>query len=450
MPEEPPKDSNIPVDTDDHNDPEGDFDDFPIKLRGPSMRIKIMVFMAMYLVVVSLAVYEARTLMGSLLGSNQTPSERIDDGEDNQTPLPVEYLTLFHEEFDTQESAQVYWNLYDPSTTSDVRDGIACFNLTDEANTNPYSRLGFKDLDKNGEEAFWLYASLEIRLKCSDNNKLGGDIGGGSRYWGLQERWDRPDTYIFFQSWPPESTFPRPGFNADISNNSVSSSTDLWEFDMRDWHNYTILWEPENITILIDGQIVTTTNISINDPMQVYLQLWNAISGGPPIISEKLEHNISIQVDYFKLFARKELFEAWSQEINGLISEITSVIEYLEEEDFGIDIVNKSEEDLAVAGKNWQEGYYNYYATKKPLDEILNSLNRCVECLDHEEEITAMFSQASDCIELLIERGYAPQILDADYSRAEKAWSEYDLDITILYLDKIIAQCSESEDAIEK
>ena len=105
----------------DASDPEEDLDDLPLSLRGPSMRIRVLAMVAVYLLVVSLAAYEARTLIGSLLGSG-SPSSVIEEDEEhvveesnqsipdhtNHTGSDDADHIIFSEGFDSQDP-QWYW-----------------------------------------------------------------------------------------------------------------------------------------------------------------------------------------------------------------------------------------------------------------------------------------------------------------------------------------------------
>ncbi len=178
----------------DASDPEEDLDDLPLRLRGPSMRIRILAMVAVYLLVVSLAAYEARTLIGSLLGSD-SPSSVIEDdeehvGEESNQSIPdhtnrtrsddTDHI-IFSEGFDSQDPHWFwYWRLLNGTERSlNLRDGLLFLNLTEEVDRE--DKLVKVWVDDCGEDRGnrWLYISVEIRLRCSDDNGWKMAKGGG-------------------------------------------------------------------------------------------------------------------------------------------------------------------------------------------------------------------------------------------------------------------------------
>ena len=61
------------------------------------------------------------------------------------------------------------------------------------------------------------------------------------------------------------------------------------------------------------------------------------------------------------------------------------------------------------------------------------------------DEITGIFDAANTSITMIEEGGMSREaiLMKADYSRAQKAWSEYDSETTRLYLDKVLAKAAE-------
>ncbi len=399
-----------------------------------SMRVKVTVGSLCFLVVVSsLFLADIPEISKAVRGLGQaktlTENESQPPEQDNQT--------IFYEGFDTDQP-QTTWDLMHVGTVN-VRDGYAFLNVTGATKeTNSYAVM-YCTLDA------WLYASLEIRLRCSDDNKLNTDIGGGVRYWGLNYEilqlapyaWD---TSIHIQTWSPEAG-SLAGFRGDVAMDSNHVySTDLSDIDIREWHVYTILWEPDGVTFMVDGEVAGTTDQSPSAPMWSIVTLWNLI-GAEPVGPDEGRPKMALedawlQVDYIKLFASKERFEAWSEEISPLVANATGIIERLEEKDFPS---QKAREDLAA---DWQEGNYNYQAAKLHLEELTDSLH---SCLDHLDEVNAMFSQASECIENLTEKGDTrnENMCKAYYTNAEGAWEEYDYELTRNTLSNIIAKCPE-------
>jgi hypothetical protein len=283
-----------------------------------------------------------------------------------------------------------------------------------------------------------------MMVRFSDDNKLNSDVGGGARWWGWNDHWSHPSNRIWFNSKSPEWG-PSAGFTGDVSINDTSVYEEgIDEVDITDWHVYTILWEPDGVEFLVDGEVVGTTEESPSVPMFPIVNLANIIGSGDPLEKMDLEHDTSAEVDYIKCFVPVERFEAWSREISPLISEADSLIEDLEEAGFNCEVLEGS---LDPIKRNWMEGNYNYAAVKSPLEEFVAPLNDFLDLLaDREPVVESMFVQAEECIEILEVEGEPRDvnIAKADLSRAEKAWwTDMDYDTTCSTLDRISAKCTE-------
>jgi hypothetical protein len=146
-----------------------------------------------------------------------------------------------------------------------------------------------------------------------------------------------------------------------------------------------------------------------------------------------LEQDVWIQVDHVRLFTTKERFDEWSEEISALFPAASSKIE--EAEGKGIN-TQKAKDDYARAEACWQKDNYLFEKTKSYLQGILDSLPLV---FDNYEEITRMFSVASDLISQAEGKGLdrEAQIMKADMNRAEEEWARYNVERTRTYLTKI-------------
>ncbi len=167
---------------------------------------------------------------------------------------------------------------------------------------------------------------MQLGLKCSDDNKLESEKGGGYRSWGFGEMGPR------FESFSPESDDPLPGFWATTGHGDTANRRPIRDIDMTQWHNYTILWEPERATFLVDGVLVATIGAAHVDPVEVNCLLNNAFDrtdgpGGSGYSAlEKgnldLSTDESIAIDYLcvaglGLWGREEGFEQLIGEMYG-------------------------------------------------------------------------------------------------------------------------------------
>jgi hypothetical protein len=174
-----------------------------------------------------------------------------------------------------------------------------------------------------------------------------------------------------------------------------------------------------------------------------HLDNWIGLEGSPRPKMD-LDHNISLQVDYIRCFAPKERFEAWSQEIDGLVFQVEEYIEDLVEKGFPC---QEEKEIIDLIGGNWVEGNYNYVGVKRHVDEIEATLGSFLKLLpERGPVIEDRFSMAMVCIDALDQgdNNRAALIAKADLSRAEKAWwTDMDYELTSTTLDKIIMRCPE-------
>jgi hypothetical protein len=155
------------------------------------------------------------------------------------------------------------------------------------------------------------YAGFEIRLRCSDDNRMESDVGGGYRFWGFMD-WTAGSGLEFICA-SPESSADVSGFHA---LSSVGGYLKMWEpiseIDIRDWHTYTIIWEPENATFLVDGEIVANTTQAPRYNMNAGIENTNLALSQAVFQSGVFERiaipfNESIQVDYVHVFGVSEI-----------------------------------------------------------------------------------------------------------------------------------------------
>ena len=436
---------------------EGDFDDLS-KMRGPSMRVRIVVLTAAYLLVMSLAVYESRTLIGSILGLEPDQPDGDEDpaipsyvndtpnsSAEGQTPV-VEYQTLFDEGFEDQDP-QVEWQLQNGGT-GEVRDGCAYLTIPKKNDDGQSFIASLWDTDANNLRGKWLYVSVEIRLRCSHDNGLLSDVGGGARYWGLEEKYTFPQNMACFSSNPreaddyptggefPWNMYPGYGFRAyTVANGSVVYES-LYEIDITEWHNYTISWEPGNLTYLVDGKVVSFSDSSPSVPMHCIINLWNnvGIKEDGTVARMDIEQDVTIQVDHIRFFTTVERFNESSRDVDSRFTHTSKKIE--EAELNGIDALVLNQQ-LDSARRTWGNGYYSHPRTVMALD----SLDALVdEVLENHEQVESMLDRAEKAIENALgnieDRELA--IMEGYMDKALEFWDELDCNQTIIYLQKVL------------
>ena len=226
-------------------------------------------------------------------------------------------VTLIMDDFSTENP---YWHwLTMGSGKGYVQDGsayltiaVANEGLSAAAIMDPVENIGYP----------WFYVGMEIRLRCSEDNGLKNGKGGGYRVWGLGDghRQPIPNNALIFDSFSPQSHSDFVGFWARaIVNNTLTLST-LLEVDMTDWHTYTILWEPEKASFLIDEKIVGTTNKAPRTPLCVYTYIENAFIHRTPNPMQglrsygnfrwtnfHLKNDVTVQYDHIYIFRKKDI-----------------------------------------------------------------------------------------------------------------------------------------------
>jgi hypothetical protein len=369
----------------------------------------------------------------------------VSDSKFNESESPVGtgsddgYVTLYRHDFDVQDSYW-YWDLEGDTVSGTIRDGYAFLNMTDETTSNASGRvIGWDNHPTKGRdpvegEGQWLYASMEVRLRCSDNNQLEGEEGGGLRAWGLVNYQAFPRQCILFLSLSPGSIPEIVGFWAETKvDNRVVSRQSLKGIDMTEWHVYTALWEEGNSTLLVDGEVVGTVKESPSVPMFGDVFLQNLYEGGDHSWYLDVVGNVSIQVDYVRLFATKERFSAWSEEVSRAEELLDEAVGK------GIDTADLADYMNQVRDV-WREGYYNHCLAKPYLEMI-------IPYLEHFDEVSEMFSSCAALIEESRQKGLADRtikMMEGHYAQAEVYWGEYNYEDTELNLRKIVTLADES------
>jgi hypothetical protein len=210
--------------------------------------------------------------------------------------------TILWDDFDDPELSANLWLLTeDEGGSVTFRDGYAFLNVTNQTQAGKATDIAIRASPGNLP---FRYAGVETRLRCSDDNKLNSDIGGGWRFWGF---WDFPgQSGLQFHSAPPESG-KNSGFHV-VSG--VGGTIKFWEnvtgIDMLEWHTYTIIWEPGNATYLVDGDVVANTDKVYGYNMDVVIGNTNVVLESPLwwTVEDRIHvpHDTYIQIDYVHIF----------------------------------------------------------------------------------------------------------------------------------------------------
>ena len=365
-------------------------------------------------------------------------------------------VTLFLEDFDDPELA--HWSDQGGSRTGpvsmdyascSVHDGYGFLNLS---GTDPAEIDGTGGEFKIYSTEYYLYAGLEMRMRLSSDNKLESDVGGGIRRWGFrsgatqwaltftsQEEGILPAKDQWWGTEHPGREYLGFGLGSRI-NDEFSFHQNIEGVDLTEWHTYTILWEPEAATFLIDGDVVAVTTEVPQIPMKVYLRMASGENLTLPcqtVEGEEICTDEYVQIDYVRIFASEKEFGAWSDEISQLFSTAEGAM--TEAETRGIDTSELKGDCYDKAADYWRGGsesdrHYNPLIAAPYLETVIEYLGQWDEGMDLFSQANAIIEnweqQATDTRTINMAKGY--------YSAAEGRWRQYDIEGTRRFLQNIL------------
>jgi hypothetical protein len=286
----------------------------------------------------------------------------------------------------------------------------------------------------------WLYTTLDMRLRCSDDNKLQSDVGGGMKLWGLSDGTEPPHNGLYFRSLSPESHPDIVGFYAGaLVNDTDTYQEKITDVDITQWHNYTITWNRDNATFLIDNQVVGQTSEVPISRTQIMVMLGSSMLGNRTSMLKvggyywsdiDLDHDTSIEIDHVKITANKTQFDDWNQKITHNFTETKELIRQAEM--VGIN-TTRARGIYSQAQDSWKNRTYLFQTTRTHLQTIHNTLNPAIENLD---KIRQMFSQAE--AKAANAEPADKGALDTLLRRAREAWDKPDYQTTKTYLEEIL------------
>jgi len=343
------------------------------------------------------------------------------------------YLLVDFEEAGEELSPD--WEIRVPISgdSASINNGYISLNITAPGTQGPHEIFFGTPAQKPLK-----YMNIETRLRCSSDNKLQSDIGGGARAWGFIIG-GRGRSMLVFSTFSNDSDWGPAGFGAlSMEANQILFYQPIQGVDIREWHNYTILWKPGNATFLIDGEMVATTPNVPSTGMTVTLWIETDLLIQKSWIKQEItfecEDHVckdeSIQIDHIRISMEEERFKEMETEITGLLSRALVQIEGLEQKG---ENTTKIRYDYVETQDNWEK--YCYFH-----DEDRQLLENMVDAMEPWNEIITMFPEAEEAINSMEREGNTREALMAkgDYSRAETAWAKYEYDTTKNYLQKII------------
>jgi hypothetical protein len=352
--------------------------------------------------------------------------------------------TYFIENFDKDKNSLAEnWILQDPNIgTLTVRDGYLLMNLTQKEYSPGY--LGEAMINTLDDRLKFM--GIEMKLRCSSDNKLNSDIGGGSRGWGFGKKTGNYGGGFFrlcFVSNSVDADWGPKGFSAlSLEAGQVLFSQSIQGVDICEWHTYTILWRPENATFLLDGVVVAATTNVYNEGLYAFIKVDIDIMQDGRWVPEYVDFPCEsvgqdevctddyIQVDYVRIFIEEDLFKEMESEVLELLSHIQKLIENLDQKK---ENTTRLWMDYTESQNNWQNN--RYYS-----EQDYQYLENIIICIENWDEVITLFSRATDQIKSLEQVGKSREAIIAkgDFSRAEETWEKYDYITTKTYLQKIL------------
>jgi hypothetical protein len=346
-----------------------------------------------------------------------------------------DYVTLFRDDMGEEIPDWDWEHIWGTGGHEYDGNGNLILRITRESTSQEMSLAALED---QWEESRWRYVGLEVRLRCSDDNRMVSDVGGGARCFGFYTQ--DLKNQLRFTCTSPESEPEFQGLRAiSIVDGKSTLNEAVMGVDISEWHTYTYLWEEGNGTFLVDGEVVATTDSPPTEPMSIFVYIANARLTGTldqyTINTMDLDIDAHIQVDFVRTFVDAGRFAQMDSEISDLLSRSRQLLAELEGK--GVDTTALREEH-EKAEADWQVDHYIYETTGPRLEKI-------VHLMEHHDEVIAMFSEVNEAITTLEREGRDREaaMSRGDYSRAEKAWAELDYESTCDNLQKVVARVSE-------
>ena len=343
--------------------------------------------------------------------------------------------TILRDDFTDPVFSGNLWYTHNNGGLVGFTDGFAFINLTEAKDgastcivdfwnrrTRPFKHMGF-----------------EIRLRCSDDNKMESEVGGGWRFWGFMD-WDS-DYGLGFGCASPEAGEGKSGLRA---HSVIAGQTKFWGpipgIDITNWHTYTVIWEPGNVTFLVDGKVVGATDKVPEVNLNLYLGNTNLVITAPYHVGGgahmAVPFDTYMQIDYIRIFVNEEKFGEMDLEISELLTQSSNLISELRSK--GTDTAHLMVE-YEKAQADWRVDHYFYEDARSRLVKITSAI-------ENWDEVMVLFSKADEAIATLEKEGRTRDatIAKTDYSRAEKYWIECDYEMTCSNLQKIVVRVQET------
>jgi len=397
-----------------------------------SMRSKIILLVTPFILCTLLLSVKAGPFLMDLMMGIEVEEENMPETNTSETGNPDVYFTILDDEFDNLIPFWTEWMMN--TGNSSLSDGTYLLTISNESNRIDESIAALYDYttflpEGVGQNAIntmpWLYRGVEIRLRCSNDNGLESGIGGGQRWWGfidfLPNVVPMKKSALYFKSKSPDCERGAGFLVESIVNGNKMFQKNLTGIDMREWHNYTIIWKKANATFLVDGEIVVSlvgAEMVPRETMATYVMLGDIINSRDPFILANLTVDQWIEIDYVHIFYADEgVYQNESQYISDLFVNASGVIDWVEEENLNSTTLRSF---YSMAENNWT--YYRLPQTEESLEYIISQReNFEVAKIIRDNDL---FELAEEAIQKAESEGRERQVLPmrSNLENAKKYW----------------------------
>jgi hypothetical protein len=342
-------------------------------------------------------------------------------------------VSIAYDDFEVWSNLWIPWEQRTGKIATDR--GVCRIGITNESSGEHDSIAAIHDYyEYNWDLSMpWLYEGIEVRLRCSDDNKLQSGLGGGTRCWGFVDftPFDLPPINgLAFWSGSPECDGYLNGFSATSIVNSNVYNQSIIDVDISEWHTYTILWGADNATFLIDGNIVATTEEVPERRMGTIILISNIVAS-EDIWAVDLDVDEWVEIDYVHVFQHFEKEEI-SSEIGELLEHVSTNLDVAA--DGGVDIAEISGE-FENAKRMWENNRLNQAR------DILEDISPKADNLGLLGEIMGnnWFEEANNTILKTEQEGRTRDalIMKGKLKSAQICWEDEDYACVKRYLEQI-------------
>ena len=195
--------------------------------------------------------------------------------------------TIFDDYFDGEHA----WNARQRKFT--IRDGYVFLNIS--ANMYDYACMIVRD-------EYLTYAGVETRLRASSPAVPMLAIG-----------FHGEESVTQFMWFSNESKEGARGLHAFCKVKGLATFWEPIELDVTEWHTYKVIWQPDNATFIVDGEVVAQTDQVPDSYQEVCIYNNCKASVNPSLIlgnpapcsilkSLKVSEDQFTQIDYIRIF----------------------------------------------------------------------------------------------------------------------------------------------------